>query len=46
MSGVRVTAVHNHLVGEEPRAFFIPFWADGAPLALARGLRVAIDSAK
>ncbi len=46
MSGIRVTAVHNHLVGEEPRAFFIHFWADGAPLAVARGLKVAIDSAK
>jgi hypothetical protein len=46
ISGIRVTAVHNHLVGEEPRAFFVHFWADGAPLAVARGLKVAIDSAK
>jgi hypothetical protein len=46
IAGIRVTAVHNHLVGEEPRAFFVHFWADGAPLALARGLKVAIDSAK
>ncbi len=46
MSGIRVTAVHNHLVGEEPRAFFIHFWGDGEPLALARGLKAAIDSAK
>ena len=46
MSGIRVTAVHNHLVGEEPRAFFVHFWGDAAPLALARGLKAAIDSAK
>ncbi|HEY6854372.1 MAG TPA: DUF1259 domain-containing protein [Gemmatimonadales bacterium] len=46
MAGIRVTAVHNHLVGEEPRAFFVHFWADGAPLAVARGLKAAIDSAK
>ena len=45
-AGIRVTAVHNHLVGEEPRAFFIHFWGDGEPLALARGLKTAIDSAK
>jgi len=45
-AGIRVTAVHNHLVDEEPRAFFVHFWADGAPLAVARGLKTAIDSAK
>lgn len=46
MSGIRVTAVHNHLVGEEPRAFFVHFWGDGVPLTLARGLKAAIDSAQ
>lgn len=46
MSGIRVTAVHNHLVGEEPRAFFVHFWGDAAPLTLARGLKAAIDSAQ
>lgn len=46
ISGIRVTAVHNHLVGEEPRAFFVHFWGDGEPLALARWLKAAIDSAK
>ncbi len=46
MSGIRVTAIHNHLVGEEPRSFFVHFWGDGEPLVLARGLKAAIDSAK
>ena len=41
-----LTAVHNHLVGEEPRAFFVHFWGDGVPLTLARGLKAAIDSAQ
>jgi len=45
-AGIRVTAIHNHLVGEEPRAFFMHFWGDGEPLALARALRVALDAAR
>jgi len=44
--GIRVTAMHNHLVGETPAAYFVHFWGDGEPLALARGLRAAIDSAR
>jgi hypothetical protein len=27
-AGIEVTAIHNHMVGEEPRAFFIHFWAN------------------
>jgi len=26
-NGIEVTAIHNHMVGEEPRAFFVHFWA-------------------
>ena len=27
-NGIEVTAIHNHMVGEEPRAFFVHFWAN------------------
>jgi hypothetical protein len=45
-AGIQVTAIHNHLVGEEPRAYFVHFWGDGDPLALAKGLRAALDLAR
>ena len=45
-AGIHVTALHNHLVGEEPRAYFVHFWGDGEPVALARGLRAALDAAR
>jgi hypothetical protein len=28
---IEVTAIHNHMVGEEPRAFFIHFWPTTTP---------------
>lgn len=42
-SGIEVTALHNHLIAEEPRLFFLHFWAVGETLTLARGLRHALD---
>jgi len=45
-AGIHVTALHNHLVGEEPRAYFVHFWGDGEPVALAKGLRAALDAAR
>jgi uncharacterized protein DUF1259 len=45
-AGIQVTAIHNHLLGEEPRAYFVHFWGDGDPLALAKGLRAVLDIAR
>jgi len=45
-AGIHVTAIHSHLIGETPPAYFVHFWGDAEPLALARGLRTAIDSAR
>ncbi len=42
-AGIEVTAIHNHLIDEEPRLFFMHFWANDDPLKLARGLRSALD---
>ncbi len=41
--GIQVTALHSHMLGEEPRLYFMHFWADDDALALARGLRAALD---
>ena len=41
---IEVTAVHNHMVHEEPRVFFLHFWGVAAAEELARGLRSALDA--
>ena len=41
--GIDVTALHNHLVGEQPRLFFMHFWGNGDAKALAQGFRAALD---
>lgn len=41
--GIEVTALHNHMLTEEPRLFFLHFWAYGEAGKLARGLRAALD---
>ncbi len=42
-SGIQVVAVHNHMLQEEPRLFFLHFWANDDAVKLARGLRGALD---
>jgi hypothetical protein len=41
--GIEVTAVHSHMLDEQPRLFFLHFWANDDAERLARGLRAAID---
>jgi len=41
--GIEVTAVHNHMLDDEPRLFFMYFWANDDVTKLARGLRSALD---
>ena len=40
---IEVTAVHNHMLSEEPRLFFMHFWGVGDAAQLARGLRAGLD---
>ena len=40
---IDVTALHNHLTGEEPRLFFLHFWGNSEAASLAKGLRAALD---
>lgn len=42
-NGIEVTAVHSHMLTENPRLFFMHFWANDDALKLARGLRAALD---
>lgn len=41
--GIQVTALHNHMLDESPRLFFMHFWANDDAVTLARGLRAALD---
>ncbi len=42
-NGIEVTAVHSHMLNEQPRLFFMHFWANDDALKLAHGLRTALD---
>src|SRR6202040_106001 len=42
-NGIDVTAVHSHMLDEQPRLFFMHFWANDDAIKLARGLRAALD---
>ncbi|HLJ72074.1 MAG TPA: DUF1259 domain-containing protein [Roseiarcus sp.] len=44
-NGIEVTAIHNHMLDDEPRVFFIHFWANDDAVKLAKGLRAALDAA-
>ena len=41
-NGIEVTAVHNHMLDEQPRLFFVHFWANDDAGKLAQGLRAAL----
>jgi hypothetical protein len=42
-NGIDVTAVHSHMLDEQPRLFFMHFWANDDAIKLAKGLRAALD---
>jgi len=42
-NGIEVVAVHNHMVHEDPRIFFLHYWGVGNAAQLAKGLRAALD---
>jgi hypothetical protein len=41
--GIEVTAVHSHMLDEQPRLFFLHFWANDDAIKLAKSLRNALD---
>ncbi len=44
--GITATAVHSHLIDEQPTIYYIHFWADGPLADVLRGLRAALDAAR
>jgi hypothetical protein len=42
-NGIEVTALHSHMLTEQPRLFFMHFWANDDATKLAKGLRAALD---
>ena len=42
-NGIAVTALHSHMLMEQPRLFFMHFWANDDAVKLANGLRMALD---
>jgi hypothetical protein len=42
-NGIIVTAVHNHMLYDDPRLFMLHFWAVNDPEKLAMGLKAALD---
>ena len=43
-AGIDVTALHGHMLDEQPRLFFLHFWAHDDTDKVARGLRSALDA--
>ncbi len=43
-NNIHVVTVHNHMLYEQPRLFYLHYWATGDALALARGLRLALNT--
>jgi hypothetical protein len=42
-NGIEVTAIHSHMLDEQPRLFFVHFWSDDDALKLAKGLQAALE---
>jgi len=42
-NGIEVVALHNHMVHEQPRIFFLHYWGVGNAEQLAKGLKAALD---
>jgi hypothetical protein len=42
-NGITPTAIHSHMLHDQPRLFMMHFWAIDNPGKLARGLKAALD---
>jgi len=43
---ILVTALHNHLLNEQPRLFFMHFWGVGSPEAVAEGIKAGLEKVR
>ncbi|MFI5252422.1 MAG: DUF1259 domain-containing protein [Bacteroidota bacterium] len=41
---IPVTAIHNHLMNESPKIYFLHFWGYDEPVHLANGIHAALDA--
>ena len=42
-NGIEVTALHSHMIGEQPTIYFMHFWGVGPAAKLATALRAAVN---
>jgi hypothetical protein len=42
-NAIEVEALHNHMLDDQPRLFFMHFWANDDAVKLAKGMRAALD---
>lgn len=42
-NNIQVVSLHNHMLNEQPKIFFMHFWANDDAQKLAQGLRAALD---
>jgi hypothetical protein len=42
-AGINIVAIHNHMLGEQPRIIFLHFWGVGPATMLAKGIKAALD---
>ena len=42
-NGIEVVAIHSHMLEEQPRLFFVHFWANDDALKLVNGLHAALS---
>jgi len=40
--GIEVTAIHNHMLNDQPHLYFMHFWANDDTVKLAQGLKAAL----
>jgi hypothetical protein len=40
---IQVTALHSHMLTEQPRLFFMHFWAVGDAKSVAEGIKAALS---
>jgi hypothetical protein len=41
--GIEVTAIHSHMLNDQPRLFFLHFWANDDVNKLADGMKAALS---
>src|SRR5207247_9974605 len=42
-NNLSIVAIHHHMTGSRPIIIFLHYWGKGAPVALARGFKAAMD---